>query len=213
MSAHCSPCSPSQSSPRRSSRGAAAGKITAGRLPCRAPTRRCMPPWSGFREGLRELGYVEGHNIAFDCRSPDGARAVRALAPSWSRPVDVIVTDGATATPAAKARRRPSRSFWRQRRSRGRGAGGQPRASGRAMSRLPSPRSRRQAAHFSRRRFRRHPGRRPLDRRLRGAAQPRRRRRRPVAARALAFAAGARSDGLDAAFGPLPRAVLTRCSC
>jgi putative ABC transport system substrate-binding protein len=47
-----------------------------------------------FRKGLRELGYVEGKNIAIE---------YRALAADLVRlKVDVIVTGGATSTRAAK---------------------------------------------------------------------------------------------------------------
>ena len=38
----------------------------------------------GFRQGLRELGYIEGKNIVIECRSSEGnaERRVR-LPPTW----------------------------------------------------------------------------------------------------------------------------------
>jgi putative tryptophan/tyrosine transport system substrate-binding protein len=58
-----------------------------------------------FRQGLRELGYVEGKNIVIEWRAAEGKRdRVSALADELVRlKVDVIVTGGATDTRAAKA--------------------------------------------------------------------------------------------------------------
>jgi len=58
-----------------------------------------------FRLGLRELGYVEGKNIAIEWRVADGQRdRVPALAADLVRlKVDVILTGSATDTRAAKA--------------------------------------------------------------------------------------------------------------
>jgi putative ABC transport system substrate-binding protein len=58
-----------------------------------------------FRQGLRELGYVEGKNIVIEYRSGEGNRArVPALAVELVHlKVDVIVTAGASTTRAAKA--------------------------------------------------------------------------------------------------------------
>jgi putative ABC transport system substrate-binding protein len=57
----------------------------------------------GFRQGLRELGYVEGQNIAIESRSPEGSsdrcRADEELA---RLKVKIIVTGGVPATLAAK---------------------------------------------------------------------------------------------------------------
>ena len=70
-----------------------------------------MPPeqnranLDALRQGLRELGYVEGRNLQIEYRSADG-RADRfpQLAAELVRlPVDVIVTRGTPATEAAKA--------------------------------------------------------------------------------------------------------------
>jgi putative tryptophan/tyrosine transport system substrate-binding protein len=57
-----------------------------------------------FQEQLRELGYVEGHNIAFETRAADGrTERLPSLANELvSRNVDVIVTAGTPAAVAAK---------------------------------------------------------------------------------------------------------------
>jgi putative ABC transport system substrate-binding protein len=57
-----------------------------------------------FRQGLRELGYVEGKNILIEYRSSEGKPdRLPALAVELVRlKVDVIVTSGATVTRAAK---------------------------------------------------------------------------------------------------------------
>ena len=62
------------------------------------------PPWEGFRQGLRDLGYVDGQNITIEWRWSQGkpdrfpglATEVVALKP------DVIVASGTQATRAAK---------------------------------------------------------------------------------------------------------------
>ena len=57
-----------------------------------------------FRQGLRELGYVEGKNIIIEYRYPEGkSDRERALAVELVRlKVDIIVTNGASVTRAAK---------------------------------------------------------------------------------------------------------------
>jgi putative tryptophan/tyrosine transport system substrate-binding protein len=57
-----------------------------------------------FRQGLRELGYVEGKNIVIDWRSADGKldRLPALAAELVRRKVDIIVTSGGAATRAAK---------------------------------------------------------------------------------------------------------------
>jgi putative ABC transport system substrate-binding protein len=57
-----------------------------------------------FRQGLRELGYVEGKNIVIEYRSAEGKPdRLPALAAELVRlKVDVIVTTGASVTRAAK---------------------------------------------------------------------------------------------------------------
>src|SRR6516225_3219990 len=62
------------------------------------------PIWDHFRQGLSELGYVEGRDVVIEYRSGQGqpdqlAAAVSQLA---SLPVDVIVTSGSAATQAAR---------------------------------------------------------------------------------------------------------------
>jgi len=62
------------------------------------------PMWNAFRQGLHDLGYLEGQNIAFDSRSADGvpARLAEAAAELVRRPVDVIATYGTPPTRAAQ---------------------------------------------------------------------------------------------------------------
>ena len=90
------------------------GTVAAWPLPARAqgPLVRVPrigivddePVWDNFRQGLRDLGYVENQNIALEYRSAESkvdrlAQAARELV---SLPVDVIVVTG---TPAARAAR------------------------------------------------------------------------------------------------------------
>jgi putative tryptophan/tyrosine transport system substrate-binding protein len=62
------------------------------------------PRWNAFRHGLRDLGYLEGQNIAFDYAYGDGVpeRLAEAAAALVRRPVDVIATFGTPASFAAK---------------------------------------------------------------------------------------------------------------
>ena len=62
------------------------------------------PMWNVFRQGLRDLGYLEGQTIAFDSRYADGvhARLAEAAAELVRRPVDVITTYGTPPTRAAQ---------------------------------------------------------------------------------------------------------------
>src|SRR6266566_2389639 len=62
------------------------------------------PMWNDFRHGLRDLGYLEGQNIAFDYAYGDGVpeRLAEAAAALVRRPVDVIATFGTPASLAAK---------------------------------------------------------------------------------------------------------------
>jgi putative ABC transport system substrate-binding protein len=62
------------------------------------------PVWDNFRQGLRDLGYIENQNIAIEYRSAGGkfdqlAQAARELA---SLPVNVVVVFGSTAARAAR---------------------------------------------------------------------------------------------------------------
>lgn len=66
------------------------------------PMPESGPDREGFRQGLRELGYVEGRNILIDWRSGETAEELRALAEALVKgKVDVIVTTGTPATKAA----------------------------------------------------------------------------------------------------------------
>jgi len=58
-----------------------------------------------FRQGLRDLGYVEGKNIAIEWRSTDGNpdRTAALAAELVQLKVDIIVTAGSSATRHAKA--------------------------------------------------------------------------------------------------------------
>src|SRR5262245_5698635 len=60
------------------------------------------PIWNAFRQGLRDLGYLEGQNIAFEYRYANGLpdRLAEAAAELVRRPVDVIAVYG---TPPARA--------------------------------------------------------------------------------------------------------------
>ena len=60
--------------------------------------------WDPFRQGLRELGYIEGRNIAIEYRSAEGRpeRLVAAATELTRLPVDIIVAFGSPATEAAK---------------------------------------------------------------------------------------------------------------
>src|SRR5262244_3709906 len=62
------------------------------------------PIWNAFRHGLRDLGYLEGGNIAFDYAYGDGVpeRLAEAAAALVRRPVDVIATYATPASLAAK---------------------------------------------------------------------------------------------------------------
>jgi putative tryptophan/tyrosine transport system substrate-binding protein len=62
------------------------------------------PMWQAFRHALRELGYVEGQNIAYEYRYGEGApdRLAAVAAELVRRPVDVIATYGTPPTQAAK---------------------------------------------------------------------------------------------------------------
>src|SRR6266480_5176076 len=61
------------------------------------------PMWQAFRQALRELGYVEGQNIAYEYRYGEGAPdRLATVAAEFVRPVDLIATYGTQATHAAK---------------------------------------------------------------------------------------------------------------
>jgi len=60
--------------------------------------------WDPFRQGLRDLGYIEGRNIAIEYRSAEAVpERLAATATELAQlPVDVIVSAGSEATQAAK---------------------------------------------------------------------------------------------------------------
>jgi ABC-type uncharacterized transport system substrate-binding protein len=62
------------------------------------------PPWEGFRQGLRELGYVDSRNVAMEWRWSEGRTdRLPELAVELVRlRVDIIVASGSQAVRAAK---------------------------------------------------------------------------------------------------------------
>src|SRR5713101_8250021 len=62
------------------------------------------PMWRAFRQALRELGYIEGQNIAYEYRYSEGVpdRLATVAAELVRRPVDLIATFGTPPTHAAK---------------------------------------------------------------------------------------------------------------
>jgi putative ABC transport system substrate-binding protein len=60
--------------------------------------------WDPFRQGLRDLGYIEGQAVAFEYRSAEGKPDQLAAAASElaGLPVEVIATSGTAAAAAAK---------------------------------------------------------------------------------------------------------------
>jgi putative ABC transport system substrate-binding protein len=60
--------------------------------------------YEAFRQGLRDLGYVEGQNVVIEYRSGEGSLRLADLAAELAQlKVDVIVAQGAAATPAKTA--------------------------------------------------------------------------------------------------------------
>jgi putative ABC transport system substrate-binding protein len=56
------------------------------------------PLAEAFRQGLRELGYVEGHNLALEFRAATGGDQLPALAAELVQlPVDVLVAHSSAA--------------------------------------------------------------------------------------------------------------------
>jgi putative tryptophan/tyrosine transport system substrate-binding protein len=62
------------------------------------------PIWNAFRLGLRDLGYLEGQNMAFEYRYAGGLpdRLAWVAVELVHRPVDLIATSGTPPTLAAK---------------------------------------------------------------------------------------------------------------
>jgi len=89
--------------------GAAAAWPLAARAqqPARMPRIGIIddePDWDNFRQGLRNLGYVENENLAIEYRTAEGKpdRLVQAARELVSLPVNVIVVVGSTAARAAR---------------------------------------------------------------------------------------------------------------
>ena len=70
--------------------------------------------WREFRQGLRDLGYIEGQNIRFEFRSAEGQidRLPELAAELVRLKVDVIVTWFTPTAVAQGKRRGKSRSSW-----------------------------------------------------------------------------------------------------
>ena len=90
--------------------GAAAGWPLAARAQQRTPKVPRIGVidnaaiWDPFRQGLRDLGYIEGRNVTIEYRSAEERLdQLAAAATELARlPVDVFVTYGSPATQAAK---------------------------------------------------------------------------------------------------------------
>jgi putative tryptophan/tyrosine transport system substrate-binding protein len=76
------------------------GRLLSAGSPAAGPD----PSFEAFRQGLRELGYVEGQNVVIADRYAEGSpERLRDLATELVRlPVDVIVAEGAAAIRAAQ---------------------------------------------------------------------------------------------------------------
>ena len=85
--------------------GAAAGQSSPDRVFNWRPAYRDRESTEAFRQGLGELGYVEGKNIVIEWRAAEGNfDRLPALAAELVRlNVNVIVTGGEAATRPAKA--------------------------------------------------------------------------------------------------------------
>lgn len=70
----------------------------------REPSAANAPNFAAFRQGLRELGYVEGRNLAIGYRSADGQdeRYPALCADAIQHKVDLILAHGAPAAAACK---------------------------------------------------------------------------------------------------------------
>ena len=68
------------------------------------PAAGVSAQFEAFRQGLRDLGYMEGQNIAIEYRPGESSSQLADLAAELAqRKVDVIVAQGAAANPAQKA--------------------------------------------------------------------------------------------------------------
>lgn len=79
--------------------------VNRARIGFLAPGSPSRLSFDAIREGLRDLGYVEGRNLVIELRSAEGKRErLPALASELTRlPVDVLVTTGPRAVRAAMA--------------------------------------------------------------------------------------------------------------
>src|SRR5262245_27134377 len=93
---------PGQAQPDPASRAPRLGYLS--NPPYARPAETAPSPVDGFRQGLRELGYVEGQNIHVEYRTADGrADRLPGLATELlGLGVDVFVTAGTLATRAAR---------------------------------------------------------------------------------------------------------------
>jgi putative ABC transport system substrate-binding protein len=84
---------------------------TAARVPVIGYLAQRAGPWhldKAFVDGLRELGYFEGRNIAIEYRWGENTADLPAMAADLARlKVDVIVSSGCPANKAARGRRAP----------------------------------------------------------------------------------------------------------
>ena len=89
---------------RDDGRGAAADESLPDRIPTGYPSASVVARTEAFRQGLRELGYLEGKNTLIDWRFAEGkADRLSFLAAELARlKVEVIVTSGPTVTRSAK---------------------------------------------------------------------------------------------------------------
>jgi len=91
--------------------GMALGNIAHAQKPAKIPRIGYLEPasegasaYNAFRQGLRELGYIEGQNIAIEYRTRGDRSRVRDLATELAQlKVDVIVTRAGNATRAAQS--------------------------------------------------------------------------------------------------------------
>src|SRR5919198_861050 len=68
------------------------------------PAAGISAQYEAFRQGLRDLGYTEGQNIAIEYRSGEGSSRLADLAAELAQlKVDVIVAQGGAAAPAKTA--------------------------------------------------------------------------------------------------------------
>jgi len=81
-----------------------AGTRRIGLLDTSSPSPARVQLWETLRQRLRELGYLEGQNVAFESRFGEGNpdQLPRLAAELVRLKVDVIVTSGTPATQAAK---------------------------------------------------------------------------------------------------------------